>query len=101
MYTKGNTMISSKEELSNYVEGLDLFNSQFLYMLTNPELERQVYEITVYEYRPDLIAEDFYGSTKYTGIVMAQVGVGLAGLKRGNKILLLSSSAISEILSSM
>lgn len=101
MYTKENTMISSKEELSNYVEGIDLFNSQFLYLLTNPELERKVYEITVYEYRPDLIAEEFYGDTKYMGIVMAQVGVGLEGLKRGNKILLLPKSTVTSILNAI
>ena len=101
MYTKENTMISSKEEISNYIEGLDIFNSQFLYMLANPELERKVYEITVYAYRPDLIANEFYGSPKYAGLVILQSGVGLAGLKRGNKILLLSKDSIQSILNSI
>lgn len=101
MYTKNNQMISNKETLSNYIEGLDLFNSQFLYMIADPTLERKIYEITVFEYRPDLIAKEFYGSENYMGILMAQIGTGLSGLKRGNKISLLPLNVISSILNSL
>lgn len=98
MYTKQNKIITSKEEITNYVEGIDIFNSKFLYELRKPELNREVYTVTIYEYRPDLIAQDFYGDVKYEGILMLQVG-RLENLVRGNRILLVSRSDVNSILS--
>lgn len=101
MYTRGDRIITNKSEVSNYVEGLDFFNSKFLYELSRPELSREIYEITVYEYRPDLIARDFYGDVSYQGIVMLQATGGLLGLKRGNKILLVPKVKVDSIIQNL
>lgn len=100
MYSKQNKIITNKEEVSNYIEGLDIFNSRFLYELFRPELSRQIYTVTVYEYRPDLIAQDFYGDVKYQGILMLQVGK-LENLVKGNKILLVPRNKVDGIISKL
>lgn len=98
MYTKGNKIITSRENLCNYIEGKDIYNSKFLMMLQDPKLEKIVYEITTYSYRPDLIAQEVYGSVNYMGLVMLQVGCGLEYLKRGYKFYLVSPKSMSNIL---
>lgn len=98
MFVKKDRIITNINELSNYIEEMDFCNSRLLYELSRPELSRELYEITVYEYRPDLIAKDFYGSDSYQGIVMVQVPAGLLGLKRGNKIQLVSKNVVNNIL---
>lgn len=100
MFTKGNSIVTNKQEISNYMEGLDLYNSKFLYEVTNPNYTRVAYEITVYEYRPDLIANDFYGDSGYEGIVMLQAKK-LENLKRGGKILLLPKITIDRIIGNL
>lgn len=101
MYTKKDAITTNKCELSNYIEGQDLYNSKFLYELTSPTLDREIYEISVYEYRPDLIAKDFYLDEKYAGIVMLQVTGGLGSLKRGNKIRLIPKLKVDQIIGSV
>lgn len=101
MFVKKDKIITNISELSNYVEGMDFFNSRLLYELTRPELEREIYEISVYEYRPDLIAKDFYGNESYQGIVMLQVPSGLLGLKRGERIRLIPMREINKILQNL
>ena len=98
MYTKQNRIISNKAELANYIEDFDVYNSKLIEKLRNPALSKNVYEITVYEYRPDLIAQDFYGSTTYTGLVILQCGIGLESYTKGTVLSLLSKSTIDSIL---
>ena len=101
MYTKANRIFSSKMDLSNYVEGFDVYNSKLLYKLLDPELEREYYEITVYQYRPDLIARDYYGSDTYMGLVIAQNGLGLENYKKGTVIQLIKKSSLDNLVSSL
>lgn len=98
MYTKESILKGTRTNLSNYIEGIDIYNSAFLHYLSSPELEKVPYRITVYEYRPDMIAQDFYGSTEYLGILLAQLGVGLSYLKKGEVIYLIPKTVIDTLI---
>lgn len=83
MYTKGSSILSNKQDLSNYIEGFDIYNSKLISMLSDTSLDRDEYTITTYEYRPDLIAADIYGSAKYLGILLLTQSIGLEGYRKG------------------
>lgn len=83
MYKRSNKIISSEVDLSNYIEGYDLFNSVLIDLLSDTSLEKSTYIITTKEYRPDLIAEEIYGNISYTGILMLVAGLPYEGYQRG------------------
>lgn len=101
MYKKFNQIIISPRNLQNYVEGVDVYNSTLFYRLQDPYLTREDYEIDVYEYRPDLIAKDFYGSEDYQGIVIFQNHLPLTEYHKGKVLKLISRSVIETILDSL
>jgi hypothetical protein len=101
MYGKSNTIISKIEELGNYIEGYDLYNSELVEKLQEPGLDKKPYEITVYQYRPDLIAEEFYGSRDYMGLLMLQAGLTLTNFTKGSIIELIPKNIIDRILRSI
>ena len=98
MYTKSKSMGSKKQDLSNYVEGYDIYNSKLLELLKDPKIETVEYTITKYEYRPDLIAQDFYRDEKYTGILMITCGIGLEEYIRGVILKLIPKSVLDRII---
>lgn len=101
MYAKESRIIGARENLSNYIEGEDVYNSLFLHIINDPTIERSLYQITVYEYRPDLIARDFYGSEDYLGILLVQVGLSLEQYKKGTVLSLIPKSIIDGVLANM
>jgi len=101
MYRKENKIISSKQDPSNYVEGYDIFDSTLLYLISNPTLPRDRYEITVYECRPDLIAKDIYGSENYMGLLLLQINKGLDELIKGTILNVLPKSILDKIISEL
>ena len=101
MYKKPTKYTYTREELSNYIEGNDVFNSSFLSILSNPDLPRISYTITEYEYRPDLIANEIYGSSSYEGILMLQTGLSLSDYKNGRIITVLSKTVLDSILNNL
>lgn len=101
MYKKEQNIISSIEDVSNYIEGFDIYNSTFLSLLYNTSESREQYEITVYEFRPDLICKDFYGSESYYGIFLLQTKKPLTEFKKGVILELLPKSVIDNIIRQM
>lgn len=101
MFSKKSKIISDKQNLVNYIDGIDVYNSELLIKLNDPGIERESYEITVYEYRPDLIAEDFYGSTSYTGLVVLMSSRGLETYTKGSVLKLIPKVKLDNILSNM
>jgi hypothetical protein len=89
----------SQEDLACYIEGFDVYNARLLDSIRDAYNYRIPYEIRTFEYRPDLIAEDIYGSTKYTGLFMLSCGVGLEGLKKGSVIQVIPKQILDNILS--
>ena len=101
MYKKSGRIISNKFNLSNYIEDTDVYNSELLTMMKNPNLRKDLYEITVFEYRPDLIAKDYYGSENYTGLVIIQNGFGLENYTKGTVLELIYKSDLDNLIRSI
>ncbi len=101
MFRKGKTIIGNKEELGNYIEGFDVYSSSFLTQILDPSLPRDIYQISRYVYRPDLIARDIYGSESYMSILMIQVGMGLEAYKKGTYLRVLPKETIDRIISKL
>lgn len=101
MYKKEQRITNGYENLDNYIENYDVFNSQLLLLLNDPNLQREIYRITTYEFRPDLIAREFYGSEGYMGILMIQVALGLEGYTKDTILELIPKSVIDEIIKSL
>lgn len=98
MFTRTPYTIGTQEDLANYLDGDDVFRSSFLYKLTSPDVSRISYTVNLYEYRPDLIAEDFYGDSGYEGILLLQVEDGLGGLGKGSVLSLVPLDEINKII---
>lgn len=98
MFTKKQKLSSGLTGLDNYVNGIDVYDSMLLHLLSDPSYARETYEITAYEYRPDLIAKDFYGSVDYLGILMIQTKLTLEDYKRGVVLKLIPKQAVDILL---
>lgn len=101
MYTKASKIISNKQNLSNYFSGFDVYNSSLLVKLNDPSIIRDSYEITTYTFRPDLIAEDYYGSNDYSGLVILMAARRLQTFTKGSIIQLIPKSTLDNILSNI
>lgn len=101
MYRKKNKIIMAKNDPSNYILGYDIYDSLLLSQINDTTLEKENYEITVHEYRPDLIAQDIYGSTSYLGLFLLQVKKPLADLKRGTVLSVLPKTVLDTIIKNM
>lgn len=101
MYTREDNITNSTSELSNYIEGFDVFNSKLLYELNKPDIIKQSYTIKVYEKRPDLIAKEVYGSDSYLGFVILQGGSDLDKYTIGSTISLIPKSTLNNIINNI
>lgn len=98
MYTKPQRLISKIENLGNYVEGFDIYNSKFLSMILDPKIEKINFTIQTSEYRPDLVAKRFYGDESYMGLVIVQSRKSLNEFKEGTTIQLIPKNKLDELL---
>ena len=101
MFTKESKIINNKQNLSNYISGYDVYNSSLLIYLNDPQIERENYEIMTYTFRPDLIAQDYYGDISYEGLVVLMASIGLESYTKGNVIQLIPKSVLDNILSNI
>lgn len=101
MYKKENKIISTKQDPSNYISGYDIFNSTLLYMLGDPNIPKEIYEITVYECRPDMIARDIYGSESYLGLLLLQINKKLEELTKGTLLEVIPKNILDKLISEM
>jgi hypothetical protein len=100
MYTKNTTehkIQPSGFELENCMEGADIFDSALLYNLSlNPYLTREAYVIKENWYRPDLIAQEFYGDTRYESFVILQAGT-IRNIRPGVTLQLVSKENLKNL----
>lgn len=101
MFKNSSKIINRVEDLSNYVSGIDVYNSALLDKLRDPGINRELYEITSFEYRPDLISEDYYGSPDYLGLLLIQGARGLEDYKKGEVLRLIPKSTLDNIISNL
>lgn len=98
MYSKDNKIKLEQENLGNYIEGFDVYNSLLLHRLRDQEIPREIYQVTSYDYRPDLIALDYYGSEGYTAFVIIQAKIGMNGYTRGTYLKLIPKDILDSII---
>ena len=101
MYTRHNKIFSDLEDIVNYIDGSDVYNSKLIELLRDPGLPRKEYEIKTFEYRPDLIAKDVYGSTSYESLLMIQTGTTLTNFKKGTTLMLITKESLDTLLRSI
>ena len=101
MYSKENKIFSGLSKLENYIEGNDVYNSKLLFYLSDPSIEREDYEILTGQYRPDLIARDYYNDASYMGLLILQVGLPLSDYTIGRILHLIPKDILDSILSSL
>ena len=87
-------------EFETRISGTDLFESETLYRLAlDPEVEREAYLIRTETGRPDLVAKDYYGDTRYESYVILQAG-GIREIRAGNIVWLATPAGLKRILGS-
>lgn len=101
MYKKSKTTLVSKEDLGNYIEGFDVYNSLLLLRLSDNSIQKESYQIRTYEYRPDLIALDYYGSESYLPYVLLQGGYSIQSYKKGITLSLIPKDILDSIIESI
>ena len=101
MYSKTNKIFTGLSNLENYIDGNDVYNSKLLLLLGDPSIEKEEYKILNYQYRPDLIAEDYYGDSSYEGLLILQVASPLSSYTIGTTLYLIPKSVLDSILSSL
>lgn len=98
MYNKNKTIQYQKEDLGNYIEGSDVYNSLLLLRLSDTSLPRELYQIKTYEYRPDLIAKDYYGSESYLAYILLQGGLRIQDYQKGIILRLIPKETLDSII---
>lgn len=98
MYSKNKTIQYQKEDLGNYIEGYDVYNSLLLLRLSDASLPRELYQIKTYEYRPDLIAKDYYGSESYLAYILLQGGLRIQDYQKGIILRLIPKETLDSII---
>jgi hypothetical protein len=101
MYTRDNRVSSGLEDIVNYISGYDVYNSKLIERLKDPSLPREEYEIKTFEYRPDLIAKEVYGSTNYEGLLLVQTGTTLTNYTKGTTLMLIPKENLDSLLRSI
>ena len=101
MYTRDNKVSSGLEDIVNYISGYDVYNSKLIERLKDPSLPREEYEIKTFEYRPDLIAKEVYGSTNYEGLLLVQTGTTLTNYTKGTTLMLIPKENLDSLLRSI
>lgn len=98
MYTNSGNTITGRLNIANYIEGSDIYNSKLIAYISENDFDRVRYVIRTYEYRPDLISADFYGSTEYYGLFLLTCGVSIDDMKYGKILYLLPKSTLDFII---
>ena len=101
MYTKPKRLSSNIVDLSNYIENYDVYNSKLLSILADPNIYKESFIITASNYRPDLIAERYYGSADYTGLVILQSKKRLFEFVEGTELALIPKQMLDKIIDSI
>lgn len=100
MYTRPKRIYTNLKRLENYIEGSDVYNSLLLFHLQDTSLETSEYTVKT-PYRPDIIAEEFYGDVGYEPFVILQLKVPIDQVTRGRIFKFITKSEIDKILESM
>lgn len=98
MYTIGSSIVSDKVDLSNYIQDFDVYNSKLILLLSDPSIEREDYIIKTFEYRPDLIAKEVYGSTRFLGLLLLTQSIGIESYRKGTVLSIIPKSTLVNLI---
>ena len=101
MYKRASIIYSKNTSISDYIENNDTYNSKLLLDISDPSIEREEYIITVNKYRPDLIAEEFYGNSSYLDFIILQTGRRLEDFGEGEILYLIPKNVIDSLISNL
>lgn len=101
MYKSSSKIFQSKQDLKNYINGYDIYNARILDLLKEREDDKVEYVIKTFEYRPDLIAMDIYGSTSYTSFLMIVAGISLESYTKGTILRILPKTVIDSVIAQL
>lgn len=88
---------SATGDISSFVDGYDLFNSKLITILGNV-VDRLYYTITNYEYRPDLICKEIYGSEDYLTIFLMLSGMSTEDFTKGSTVPYINKNVLDSIM---
>jgi len=101
MYRRKN-LSTNKYGIENYIDGNDIYNSKLQSLISSdPSSERVSYKIEQYEYRPDLICKDFYGSLDYYGLFLLTCGAEIDDFWIGNVLHLIPRGTLNTFIASI
>ncbi len=101
MYTKENKVYTGLSRIENYIKDNDVYNSKLLHLLSDPSIEREDFLILKHQYRPDQIAQDYYGESSYEGLLLIQTSLPLSGYSEGTVLKLIPKDTLDSILNSI
>lgn len=101
MYKRKN-LSTSIYGIESYIEGNDIYNSKLQNILaSDSSILRVPYRIEQYEYRPDLICKDYYGSLDYYGLFLLTCGAEIDDFWLGNVLYLIPKGILNTIVASV
>lgn len=101
MYSKENKVYTGLSGVENYIKDNDVYNSKLLLLMSDPSVEREKFTILKHQYRPDLIAKDFYGDESYEGLLLIQSALSLSDYYEGAVLELIPKKTLDSILNSI
>lgn len=105
MYTRSKSiLVSNNISPEKFIESIDdhndIANSTLLHLI-DTEDHRNIYEITKYECRIDLIAKEIYGSEKYSWLLLYMNRKSINELVRGVKLEYIPITRLEVLLTSI
>lgn len=98
MFSKSKRINLNRSDISNYIEGEDIYNSKLLDIISQGDFSRETYVIQENEYRPDLISLDYYGSTRYFGLFLLTCGAEFDDFTIGTELHLIPRDTLDTII---
>lgn len=99
MYRRTKQYVKSEDTDPNiFIDGFDYNNSELLYRL-DEVTEYEIYTVTKYEHRPDLISLDIYNDVKYEWIILYVNKITVDDLVRGLKLRYIPKSDLINLMS--
>jgi len=99
-YNTSSNSNSSRSDITKYVSGNDIFNSQLLYEL-NRVTELIPYQIKSYQYRPDLICSDIDYPVEYEWILLFINKIDITEYRTGEVIYYIPRKIIDNLIQTL
>lgn len=101
MFTRQRNFVKSDKVSPNlFVEGDEIFSSELMHKIDKCT-DREMYMITKYEHRADLVAKDIYGDESYSWMLLYMNRIGVEDLVRNRVLTYILKSQLDSIIDSL